>query len=239
VALSNSVRHSHAAIAVPGCLSVLAGKLCTNEAIGAVKCSAVNRVRMSVPTWPSSEQGRIGGGGCWKDGGTPTCNAVHHAMHQGRGTCHARLYVAATTCEAEPRLPSSGPTVARMCNLVVGSATRLPEYIHAALVEPPVRPPASVSCVQPATVGSCPHVTLFRLPAAVDRTPTASATVPLVGVVTPSTCHRKGITLRGYFQGQLAARPPGFSICQDLFLTLLLHYLSAARYCLVPHPITG
>jgi hypothetical protein len=36
VALSNSVQHSHA-IAVPGCLSVLAGKLCTNEAKGAAK----------------------------------------------------------------------------------------------------------------------------------------------------------------------------------------------------------
>jgi hypothetical protein len=36
----------------------------------------------------SSKQGWIpeGGGGCWKDGGTPTCNAVHHAMHSGRGT---------------------------------------------------------------------------------------------------------------------------------------------------------
>jgi hypothetical protein len=50
VALSNSVQHSHA-IAVPGCSSGLAGKLCTNEAKGAAKCSAVNRVRMSVPTW--------------------------------------------------------------------------------------------------------------------------------------------------------------------------------------------
>jgi hypothetical protein len=45
VALSNSASTSHShAIAVPGCSSALAGKLCTNEAIGAAKCSAVNRV---------------------------------------------------------------------------------------------------------------------------------------------------------------------------------------------------
>jgi hypothetical protein len=43
---------------VPGCSSVLAGKLCTNEAIGAANCSAVNRVRMSVPTWPAPNKAR-------------------------------------------------------------------------------------------------------------------------------------------------------------------------------------
>jgi hypothetical protein len=62
-----TVRHSHA-IAVPGCSSVLAGKLCTNEAIGAAKCSAVNRVRMSVPTWPAPNEGRIPEAGVGKMG---------------------------------------------------------------------------------------------------------------------------------------------------------------------------
>jgi hypothetical protein len=47
--------HRNAA-AVPGCSSALAGKLCTNEVIGAAKWSAVNRVRMSVPTWPATAE---------------------------------------------------------------------------------------------------------------------------------------------------------------------------------------
>jgi hypothetical protein len=70
VALSNSARHSHYAIAVPGCSSVLAGKLCTNEAIGAAKCSAVNRapVRMSVPTWPAPKRAGLPEAGVGKMG---------------------------------------------------------------------------------------------------------------------------------------------------------------------------
>jgi hypothetical protein len=52
---------SHAMIAVPlGCSSVLAGKLCTNEATGAAKCSAVisagkaDGAPVSVPTWAAA-----------------------------------------------------------------------------------------------------------------------------------------------------------------------------------------
>jgi hypothetical protein len=78
VALSNSVRHSHA-IAVPGCSSVLAGKLCTNEAIGAARSvQRPIRVRMSVAT--AGQLPNRAGGGCWKDGGTATCNAVHSCI---------------------------------------------------------------------------------------------------------------------------------------------------------------